>query len=330
MRIWIDACTGKHVRYAVAIARALRQVGHEIVLTTREHPDTIALAHLLGEKFVVVGRYDPTSLLTRIYESLNRQLSFLRMFRRDPPDLAICHQSVELCRVAYALGIPILSTADSPHADAVNRLTLPLIDVLVISEAIPKRCYMGYGVRKIVQYKGVDEVAWIKNSKTRVEEERKRPLIVVRQMETKASYMMKPGLKDVTEKVALDLASMGDVVFIPRYDRRPREGLIVPENYVDTLALSAKADVVVSVGGTIAREAALQGTPSIVMSTSNVKQYVNRFLSRLGFPLFVVKPGEVLSYTKRFIGKKWDVKDVFERLENPVDVILRVIKENFM
>ena len=47
MRIWYDACTGKHIRYGTAIAKRLRTLGHEVILTTREHPDTLSLAKIL-------------------------------------------------------------------------------------------------------------------------------------------------------------------------------------------------------------------------------------------------------------------------------------------
>ena len=56
MRIWYDACTGKQIRYATAIAQRLRKSGHEFVFTTREHPDTIPLARILGEKPIVIGK----------------------------------------------------------------------------------------------------------------------------------------------------------------------------------------------------------------------------------------------------------------------------------
>jgi len=62
MKIWYDACTGKQVRYGDAIARRLRTLGHEIILTTRKHPDTLALAGLLKEKFEQVGKTHQTWL----------------------------------------------------------------------------------------------------------------------------------------------------------------------------------------------------------------------------------------------------------------------------
>lgn len=327
MKVWIDACTGKHVRYAWAIANRLRSLGHKLILTTRKHPDTVALANMLGEEFTVVEEYAPTSIFTKLQASVKRELSFCQMFKEDTPDLSISHQSVEACRVAFGLDIPIICTADAPHAEAVNRLTLQLVNVLVISKAIPQRHYRNYGVKKIVQFDGVDEVAWVRGYKPKINvEEYKRPLIVVRQMETKASYAY--GKMDVTEEVARKLTSLGQVIFIPRYAKRQRKGLTVPQEFVDSVSLAAKADIVVSVGGTIAREAALQGVPSIVIPLIEPKfYYTNNYLSKLGFPLFTVKLSEALKYVKKYIGVKWDVKEMLDKLENPVDMIENIIKE---
>lgn len=281
---------------------------------------------MLGEKFRVVGKYDPTSLFTRLQESVKRQLSFCEMFKEDVPDLAISHQSVEECRVAFGLGIPIISTADSPHAEAVNKLTVPLVNVLVVSKAIPKRCYQSYGSRQIVQFDGVDEVAWVKEHKPKLNaEEYGKPLIVVRQMETKASYAY--GKMDATEEIARKLTSLGQVIFLPRYDKRPRKGLIVPRKFVDSVSLAAKADLVVSVGGTLAREAALQGTPSIVVPMINI--YTNNYLSKLGFPLFIVDLPEVLGYSRKYVGMRFDVKKLIEELENPIDAMEKLIEEEY-
>ena len=116
MRIWYDACTGKHTRYGAAIGKRLRESGHEFIFTTREHPDTIPLAKILGEKPIVVGKYDPSTLTSRLEESAERIIEFAKLFENNPPDIAIAHQSVELCRTAFGLGIPIILTADTPHA----------------------------------------------------------------------------------------------------------------------------------------------------------------------------------------------------------------------
>ncbi len=324
MKIWYDACTGKHVRYGVAIAKRLREMGHEVTLTTREHPDTLSLAKLLGERFIKVGRYDPTSSSSRLRESLKRQLLFCKLFEKEKPDVAISHRSVELCRVAYGLGIPNIATHDTVHADAVNRLTMPLIDFLVVSKALPKQSVKGYGIKKIFWFDGVDEVAWIKEFKPKVEYAYEKPLIVVRELETKAVYAQ--GKKNLTKTFARKLTELGNVLFLPRYQRRSEKGLIVPKKFVDSASLVAQADLVISAGGTIAREAALQGVPSLIVSTFK-HLYVNDYLKKKGFPIFKVNPERVITYSKKLLGKKMDVQNLLKSLENPVDVIERIIRE---
>ena len=188
MKIWYDACTGKHIRYGSEIAKRLRKSGHEFIFTTREHPDTIPLAGLLGEKPIVIGKYNPSTLYSRLEESAERVLEFSKLFKDNPPDVAIAHQSVELCRTAFGFGIPIILTADTPYALAVNRLTIPFAHTVVVSEALPKSFAKKYCAKNIISFKGVDEVAWIKGFKPAKTGGFKKPLIVVRQIEAKAAY----------------------------------------------------------------------------------------------------------------------------------------------
>jgi predicted glycosyltransferase len=324
MRIWYDACTGKQVRYAVAIAQRLRACGHEMALTTRNHPDTLALAKILKEKFVVVGEYATGSLMAKLQASLQRQMQLAKMFEKKPPDTAISHRSVELCRVAFGLGIPNISTHDTVHADAVNRLTMPLITYLVISKALPKTAVESYGTKKIFWFDGVDEVAWIRGLKPPEKRTYKKPLIVVRELEQKAAYAQ--GKEDPTKTLAKKLAKLGNVLFLPRYNKRAEKGLNIPSKFVDSASIVTQADLVISAGGTIAREAALQGVPTIIVPSFG-RIYVNDYLSDKGFPLFTVSMDKVYDCAKQHVGKKQDVKALLDSLENPVDVIERVIKE---
>ena len=321
MRIWYDACTGKHVRYGAAIAQRLRKSGHEFVFTTREHPDTIPVARILGEKPIIIGKYNPSTLFSRLEESAERIMQFSKLFKDNPPDIAIAHQSVELCRTAFGLGIPIILTADTPYATAVNRLTIPFAHTVVVSEALPKRFLKDYCAKNIVPFKGVDEVAWIKDFKPSKIEGLKKPLIVIRQVEAKAAYA--GGKQDLAQILAEKLATLGNVNFIQRYNQHGKT-FGVKEALVDSARLVANADLVVSYGGTIAREAALQGVPSIAISEM-AKTYVNRYLAKKGFPLFATTERGVLGYAKKYLGKRFDVHSELAELENPVDVIEKVV-----
>ncbi|MEM1556885.1 MAG: DUF354 domain-containing protein [Candidatus Bathyarchaeia archaeon] len=318
MKVWYDAGTGKQVRYGAAIKRRLEERGYKVIFTVRKHPDTIPLAKYLGIDFEVVGKYDARTLYTRLYESLRREIMLSKKFYKDPPRCAICHASIDLCRVAFGLRIPIIYTFDTPHADAQNRLSIPLADVVVASKAIPKEIILRYGAKSVVQFDGVDEIAWMKDFKPSMEFDFKRPLIVVRQSEVRAAYAQ--GSSDIMEEIARKLSSLGFVVYLSRYERRRRRGLIVPRDFVDSASLASQADLVVSAGGTISREAALAGTPSVVVNVFG-KIHVNDYLAERGFPIFTVKPEEAIECAKKYIGKRFDVKDLLNGLENPLDLI---------
>lgn len=323
MRVWYDACTGKQVRYAAAIGQRLRALGHEFIFTTREHPDTIPLAKILKENPIVVGKYAPATLSSRLEESAERIIRFLELFKDKQPDVAIAHQSVELCSTAFNLEIPIILTADTPYAYAVNRLTIPFANTLVISEALPKSFAKQYCPKKTVYFKGVDEVAWIKGFKCSQISDLKRPFIVVRQIETKAAYA--EGKQDFSAILEKKLSSLGTVFVINRYNKQGEVYGVKP-SFVDSANLVANADLVVSYGGTIAREAALQGVPSIAISDM-AKTYVNRYVARRGFPLFITDETKVMSYAKKYLNQRFDIAEKLRELENPLDVIEKTIKE---
>jgi len=312
------------VRYGVAIAKKLREAGHDVVLTTRKHPDTIPLAKSLNENFIVVGRYSPESLLSRLREGVLRQLLFCKIFGVAVPDVAISHCSVDQIRVAFGLKIPTITTVDTPYADAVHRLTLPLVDYIIVSKAIPEEALRKYNVGgKIIWFDGVDEVAWIRDFKPQVEYDFGKPLIVVREIEEKAVYA-KGKLSFVG--LAKKLTRLGNVVFLPRYRRRSVKGLIVPNRFVDSASLVAQADLFVGAGGTITREAALQGTPAIVVDIFQ-GQYVNDYLAEKGFPIFRAKLSSVYNLARRVLGSKKDVGNLLVKLENPVDVIANILEK---
>lgn len=322
MKVWYDACTGKHVRYAIANAKCLRHRKHQVILTTRKHPDTIPMADYLGEEFIVAGSYNPKSLLTRLKEGIERQLFFSKLFEKDAPDAAVSHGSVDQCRVAFGLGKPIIVTVDTPYAEAVHKLTLPLADYIVASKAIPERFLEKFSVdARIVGFDGVDEVAWIKDFQRTAEYDFGKPLIVLRPMEEKAVYT-----KETTDMLVLakKLTRLGKVVFLSRYNRKPMQNLVVPKGFVDSASLVRQADLFVGVGGTITREAALQGTPAIIIDTYP-HQYVNDFLIEKGFPIFKAEYSNTLKHAEMLLGKRKNVKQLLEKLENPVDTITRIL-----
>jgi uncharacterized protein len=324
MKVWYDALTGKHMRYGIAIARHLRNRGHEVLITTRKHPDTLGVAEFLGEKVIPIGQYNPDSLLTRLESGVNRQLQMCKIFEKQDFDIAVSHGSADLCRVAFGLGKPVITTVDTPYAYAVHKLTLPLSKYIVKSIAIADETLSKYVVDgEIVNFKSVDEVAWVKDFKPSKEYGFGKPLIVVRPLEDKAVYAQKA--LDIA-KLVQNLSKTAKIVYLDRYSREPLKNLIVPTGFVDSANLVAQADLFIGVGGTITREAALQGTPAIVLNVFE-KQEVNDFLNDKGFPIFKTEICDAQAVAEDLMGEKFDVKAKLAALENPLDVIASLIEK---
>jgi predicted glycosyltransferase len=173
-----------------------------------------------------------------------------------------------------------------------------------------------------VSFRGVDEAAWIKDFKPAKIDGLKKPLIVVRQIEAKAAYAK--GKQDNAKTVVEQLADLGQIHFIGRYNEAGKAFGAKPA-FEDSASLVANADLVVSYGGTIAREAALLGTPSIAISDM-AKTNVNMYLAKKGFPLFITTEQKILEYAKKYLGKHFDVKEKLAELENPVDAIQKAVE----
>ena len=171
-------------------------------------------------------------------------------------------------------------------------------------------------------FKGVDEVAWIKDFKPAETPGTKKPLIVLRQIETKAAYAKDK--QDNHKTVAEKLAELGNVHIVGRYNEGTEE-FGQKAVFEDTASLVSNADLVVSYGGTISREAALMGVPSIAISDM-AKTPVNTYLAKKDFPLFITTEDKVLGLAKKYMGKRFDVATKLAELENPVDVIAKVVE----
>ncbi len=334
-RVWIDAVDGKYARYSPLIRKVLEKEGIDVIITSRDHPDTISMMKYLGERFYIIGRWSYSkSPREKLKVSLERQLELMEFIENVNPDLFISFPSVEGSRVAFGLGIPILCVPDTPHAYHVCKLTIPLSDKLLTTEAIPKREFSKYGIdeERIVQFKSVDEYAWMKDYKpnSKIVDELNldpdKPTVLVRQAEIMAAYF--PSTRDPLLPIARKLSKHFQVIYLTRLhgNSEYEKTLIVPQTFIDAASLVFYVDAVISVGGTIAREAALIGTPAFVLEF--VKSYQNDYLKRLGFPMYTFKdPNSLLKTAYALLKKgKTEQKTPNVKLEDPLERILNEVK----
>ena len=300
------------MRYDTAIAQHLRKKGHNVLITTRTHPDTIPLAKHLNEDTKIIGRYGGKSLKYKLLNSVRREERFINMFDYDgKPDVAISHGSPDQCRVAFGLNIPIICTWDSPHAKKVEKLTLPLADHIVSSIALQGYFHNTDYEEKISYFDGVDEVAWLYQAR-KISSAPWRPLIVYRDFERTASYA-RGNIYD--NGIINKLSKFGDVLRFTRF----------PNNFCDALSHLSNADLMVGYGGTMCREACLMGIPTIILKTKVIDQSVNEYLAEKGFPIYFSNNEDFIKVLCKH--KRQNVSDKLAKLENPIDIIENIVNK---
>ena len=275
MRVWIDITNSPHVLFFRPLIRLLEEDGHEVELTTREYAQTLELLELHGLPHHIVGpRHGGAGALGKA-RALAGRLPALRRFAKGRSfDIALAHGSHELTLAARSLRIPSATAHDYEFATLQHQLGLRAATRVVFPEAIPADRLARLGARppKLVRYPGIKEEYYLADFEpdpvALAGVDPAKVLAVVRTPPEVSLYHRhgNPLFADVLERLGRDDAV--HAVVLPRTAEQ-REAIralglpsvYLPEHAVDAQSLIALADLVVSAGGTMNREAVALGTP---------------------------------------------------------------------
>jgi uncharacterized protein len=265
-----------HVLVFRPLIRLLRERGDEVEITARDYAQTLQLLELHGLEATVIGRHGGRSRLGKA-RSLTSRLRALRKWARPREfDIALAHGSHELTMTARRLGVPSATTHDYEFATLQHQLGMRAATKVVVPESIPADRLAHLGVRppKLLRYPGLKEEYYLSDFEpdpTVLETlgvDRDRVLVVLRPPPDVSLYHRHSNpLFPQTLDFLGRLEGVNSVV-IPRTEEQ-REyvraldlpSVIVPDRAVDAQSLISLADVVVSAGGTMNREAAALGVP---------------------------------------------------------------------
>src|SRR5712691_6074609 len=265
-----------HVLVFRPLIRILRERGDEVEITAREYAQTLQLLELHGLEAEVIGRHGGRSRLTKARQMASRLLALRRWARGRSFDVALAHGSHELTMTARRLGIPSSTTFDYEFAWLQHQLGCRAATKVVVPEAIPAERLERYNARppKLLQYPGLKEEYYLADFEPdrRVLElwqiDPARALVVVRTPPDVSLYHRRsnPLFPQVVDYLGRHEGV--HALVIPRTDeqrsyvqRLALPSVIVAERAVDAQSLIALADLVVSAGGTMNREAAALGVP---------------------------------------------------------------------
>jgi predicted glycosyltransferase len=275
LRVWVDCTAAAHPLVLRPLVERLEARGDEVLVTAREYGQTLGILDRLGIPYTAVGSHGGASAFGKGWALAGRSARLARVVWERRPDLALAHGSVDLAVVSSCFRIPSAQMQDYEFAGWQRQIAFRAARKVLMPDSIPleRLTKVGAKERKLVRYPGLKEEYYLADFQPdaavldQLGLDREKVLVVVRPPPETSEYHAR---NDVYGEAIRHLAAAASVqaVVIPRTERQGDEvramradNLIVPERAIDAQSLIAYADLVVSAGGTMNREAVALGTP---------------------------------------------------------------------
>jgi predicted glycosyltransferase len=329
----------------------LKERNHEILSTSREYKEANELARLRGIELKVVGKHGGADRNQKLLQSANRILKLTDLVSTFEPDVAVSFSSPEACRVAFGLGIRNVGFNDSPHACAVAKLSVPLLDLLLCPWIIPYSSWTIHGIqrRRILRYRGLDPIAWLLRlgkppRKNNPLLDKGKKTVLIRMEEAHASYIAQNRSGDFTvkmiDRIIGNLSHLANFSILCRYEdqksqisERYSDKANVISDVVDGLDLISHSNIFVGAGGTMTTEAALLGKPTISIAPGSFA--VEKYLISQGLAIRASTPEGLEKIVRRFIadrssGHKQVVRAsrIVRKMEDPIAKLISLLSRN--
>jgi predicted glycosyltransferase len=352
LRVWFDILTPKQVMFFKPALDLFKEAGHEVLCTSREYREVVELSKIKQIHLKIVGRHGGAGKYEKLRESANRIFELSHMIKQFEPDVAIAFSSPEASRVSFGLGISNIGFNDSPHAEAVARLTIPLMDHLFSPWVIPYSAWNTFGIPKnrITRYRALDPAAWLKRSPlspsstsnliNEIGLEVSKKNVLIRLEETKASYIADKKIEStisMIDAIVDNLSATTNIIILCRYEdqiseitKRYEGKAYVMQNVPDGTLLISLADLFIGAGGTMTAEASLLGKPAI--SIAPVRFYVEKYLINSGLVRRAVTSRDLVRLSKRMLTDKHYISSqenraryILDSMDDPIDKMFTFI-----
>ncbi len=298
MKVWIDLSNSPHAPLFAPISERLSSDGHEVLVTARDNAQTVELARRHWQGISVIGGRSHNGRAAKGRAMLQRIADLAEWAWGTRPDVALSHNSYGQIVAARRLGIRAVTAMDYEHQPA-NHLAFRLAKTILLPAAMRELPLRRQGVtpRKVRFYDGLKEEIYLGDfepssealAEAGVRKQDGDVLIVARTPPTGALYH-RAGNPLFGQILELIRGRPGvSCVALCRHPEQRRElaglkleNLIVPERAVDARSLLYAADLVVGAGGTMTREAALLGVPTVSIFAGETPA-VDRWLEQRGY-----------------------------------------------
>ena len=297
MRVWIDLANSPHPLLFAPVARRLEQLGHEVRVTVRDNAQTAELTRERWDDLEVIGGPSPSGRAAKVAALTCRVAALARWARATRPDVALSHNSYAQLACARGLGIRAVTAMDFEFQPA-NHAGFRLADTVLIPEALAAAGLRRQGAtpRKTLLYPGLKEEVYLGDfepdrtvlDRVGITRAPGIAIAVVRTAPTRALYhRFGNALFDDALRVLAAQPHVRCVVLARHPEQAAAIGalrlpnVIAPRSAIDTRSLMWAADLVLGAGGTMTREAALLGVPTLTLFAGR-EPAVDRWLIERG------------------------------------------------
>jgi len=289
MKIWFDLSNSPHINLFGELIHQLQREGHEAVITCRPLANTVALLDLHGFDYEVVGEHYGAKLSKKLVGYPVRVAQLRKYLAPHRIDVAVSQSSFHSPVVARLLGVRSIYMNDNEHALGNVPAFLAATRIMVpefLSLANLKRQLANPG--KVLRYPGVKEGIYLWSLQQRLERSAAgrsvaaKPKVYIRPEPWAAQYYK--GERNFMDALLLGIKNHADVTLLPRGDAQAGyyhdarfEGIRVIDSALHIDDIAPDCDLFVGAGGTMTREMAVLGIPTISVYQDALLD-VDRFL----------------------------------------------------
>jgi predicted glycosyltransferase len=279
MLIWIDLANSPHVPFFRALIPEFEKRGHRVEVTARRYAQTVELAEAAGMSPTIIGQHGGGKLAGKASNLVGRTAALARWARGRGIDLAVSHNSYSQTVAARLIGIKSVTLMDYEHQPA-NHVAFRFASRVIVPRAFPHEALrrFGAGEKRVRRYDGTKEDVYLADfaadpgflkTLTELGIGKDDVVVVVRPPAHEALYHRFENelFDELIEKLCTRAGVK--VILLARdeaqrelFAERNRANLILPAHALDGANLIAAADLVISAGGTMNREAAALGVPA--------------------------------------------------------------------
>lgn len=318
MKIWIDISNAPHVNFFKDFIKEWKR-NSEVIVTTRPLSNTIDLLEQNNIDFSIVDTHYGKNPFAKLYGYIKRSNELYKFLKTKLIDISISQSSFYSPYVAWRLGIPSIYTNDNEHAKG-NYIAFFFASRILLPEVLEKWIEGSFFRKRVLFYPGIKEGIYVKGGEKKTFKKNQNS-IYFRPEPWHAQYHNFSIEK--FDKALIRLAKKNKVFVLPRDQKQSDHysELSCHHTNIETLInvetigdISKRCDIFLGAGGSMTREFALMGIPTISLYQGKLLE-TDKYLIKYGLLIHEKDPSKIdQNFIDKLIDKGLNRYDSYEMI----------------